>query len=350
MSYAILRRVRRASTLLLIAAVALLGCGADDSSAKRETIVTGLHVPWGIAFLPGGDALIAERTTGKIVRVDKRGRHKRTAMTVPGVDTGAGEGGLLGLAVSPRFTKDALVYAYFTSRSDNRIVRFKLGGPVHAILTGIKRHEFHNGGQIAFGPDGKLYAGVGEAGDKPLAQDKRSLNGKILRMNPDGSVPSGNPFKGTRVWSYGHRNVQGLAWDRSRRLWATEFGQDEVDEVNLIRKGRNYGWPVKEGKGSTGGGRFTNPKVTWHPTSVSSPSGAAIIGRTLYVGALQCRCVWRIPLRGTHAGRPRRTLTGYGRIRTVVKAPDGSLWVSTSNRDGRGSPRSGDDRIIRVSR
>jgi glucose/arabinose dehydrogenase len=120
--------------------------------------------------------------------------------------------------------------------------------------------------------------------------------------------------------------------------------------VNLIRKGRNYGWPVKEGKGSTDGGKYTNPKVTWHPTSISSPSGAAIIGRTLYVGALQCRCVWRIPLRGTHAGRPRRTLTGYGRIRTVAKAPDGSLWVSTSNRDGRGSPRAGDDRIIRVTR
>jgi glucose/arabinose dehydrogenase len=168
-------------------------------------------------------------------------------------------------------------------------------------------------------------------------------------MNPDGSVPSDNPFRGSRVWSYGHRNVQGLAWDRSRRLWATEFGQDRFDEVNLIRKGRNYGWPVVEGKGSTRGGRFVNPKVTWR-TSDSSPSGAAIAGRVLYVAALQGRCLWRIPLRGTRTGRPRRILTGYGRLRTVVKAPDGSLWVATSNRDGRGSPRGGDDRIIRVTR
>jgi glucose/arabinose dehydrogenase len=345
-----LRRVRSVMTLLLLAAVALLGCEAGDSSARSRTIVRGLHVPWGIAFLPGGDALIAERTTGQIVRVSKRGTRKRTVMRVPGVDTQSGEGGLLGLAVSPHYRSDGLVYAYFTSRSDNRIVRFKLGGRTHPILTGIRRHEFHNGGRIAFGPDGKLYAGVGEAGDKPLAQDRGSLNGKILRMNPDGSVPRGNPFGGSRVWSYGHRNVQGLAWDRSRRLWATEFGQNEFDEVNLIRKGRNYGWPSVEGKGSTQGGRFTNPKVTWHPTSVSSPSGAAIRGRTLYVAALQCECLWRIPLRGTHAGRPRRTLQGYGRLRTVVKAPDGSLWVATSNRDGRGNPRSGDDRIIRVTR
>lgn len=349
MLFAILRGVRRLSTLLLVAAVAVLGCGADDSSARQKTIVTGLQVPWGIAFLPGGDALIAERTTAKIVRVDKRGKHKRTVMTVPGVDTAAGEGGLLGLAVSPNYRSDGLVYAYFTSRSDNRIVRFKLGGRLDPILTGLERGLIHDGGRIAFGPDGKLYAGVGETGVESLAQDRGSQNGKILRMNADGSVPKGNPFRGSRVWSLGHRNVQGLAWDRSRRLWATEFGQNEFDEVNLIRKGRNYGWPIVEGKGSTQGGRFTNPKVTWR-TDDSSPSGAAIAGRTLYVGALQCRCVWRIPLRGTHPGKPRRILTGYGRIRTVAKAPDGSLWVSTSNRDGRGSPSAGDDRIIRLTR
>jgi glucose/arabinose dehydrogenase len=251
--------------------------------------------------------------------------------------------------VSPNYTSDRLVYAYFTSGRDNRIVRFKLGGPIQPILTGLVRGENHDGGRIAFGPDGKLYAGVGEAGISDLAQRRSSQNGKILRMNPDGSVPGDNPFRGSRVWSYGHRNVQGLAWDRSRRLWATEFGQDRFDEVNLIRKGRDYGWPVVEGKGSTRGGRFVNPKVTWR-TDESSPSGAAISGRTLYVAALRGECLWRIPLRGTRVGKPRRTLTGYGRLRTVVKAPDGSLWVATSNRDGRGSPRGGDDRIIRVTR
>ena len=149
-------------------------------------------------------------------------------------------------------------------------------------------------------------------------------------MNADGSVPRDNPFPGSRVWSLGHRNVQGLAWDRSGRLWATEFGQDRFDEVNLIRKGR-----------------FTNPLVTW-PTDESSPSGAAIARGNLYVGALQCQCVWRVPLRRARTGTPRKLLTGFGRIRTVVRAPGGALWVSTSNRDGRGSPHGGDDRIIRL--
>jgi glucose/arabinose dehydrogenase len=146
----------------------------------------------------------------------------------------------------------------------------------------------------------------------------------------------------------GHRNVQGLAWDERGRLWASEFGQNTTDEVNLIRRGRNYGWPVVEGRGDTGGGRFTNPVVTWS-TSEASPSGVAVVGTRLYVAALRGEGVWRVPLRGTSAGKPRLLLGGrYGRVRTVVKAPGGGLWVATSNRDGRGSPRSGDDRIVRV--
>jgi glucose/arabinose dehydrogenase len=316
------------------------------AAAARRTIATGLHVPWGIAFLPNGDALVSERTTGKILRIPRGGGKPRTAMVVPGVNVNAGEGGLLGLAVSPYYAIDKLVYAYFTSATDNRIVRFKLGGDLHPILTGLRAGVIHNGGRIAFGPDGKLYAGVGETGDGALAQDRGALNGKILRMNPDGSVPPGNPFKNSLVWTWGHRNVQGLAWDRSGRLWASEFGQNTFDEINLIRPGRNYGWPVVEGIGSTQGGRFTNPLVTW-PTSESSPSGVAIIGSTLYVAALQGQCVWRIPLRGSRLGTPARLLAGsYGRLRTVVPAPDGTLWVATSNRDGRGSPRPGDDRIV----
>jgi glucose/arabinose dehydrogenase len=370
--------------ILPLAALLLVACGSSDRPAAtpsasaratatasaaatasgsaapaRRTVATGLSVPWGIAFLPGGDALVSERTTGRILRIPAGGGKPREVMRVPGVDTGAGEGGLLGLAVSPRYSRDGLVYAYFTSGSDNRIVRFKLGGPVRPIVTGIVRGVLHNGGRIAFGPDGKLYAGVGETGDRGLAQDRSSLNGKILRINPDGSVPSGNPFKGSLVWSWGHRNVQGLAWDRAGRLWATEFGQNTFDEINLIRPGRNYGWPVVEGVGSTQGGKFTNPLVTW-ATSEASPSGAAIIGSTLYVGALQGECVWRVPLHGASVGKPTRMLAGrYGRIRTVVAAPERSgdepagrgtatLWVTTSNRDGRGSPRAGDDRIVAV--
>jgi glucose/arabinose dehydrogenase len=327
------------------AATATPGSTAARVPALR-TIATGLHVPWGIAFLPDGDALVAERTTGNILRIRKGGGRPQVAMRVPGVNVDEGEGGLLGLAVSPDYTSDKLVYAYFTSASDNRIVRFTLGGGLRPILTGIRSAALHDGGRIAFGPDGKLYAGVGDATDGTLAQDRGALNGKILRMNPDGSVPPDNPFKGSLVWSWGHRNVQGLAWDRSGRLWASEFGQNRFDEVNLIRPGRDYGWPVVEGIGSTQGGRFTNPLVIW-PTAESSPSGVAIIGSTLYVAALQGQCVWRIPLRGARLGTPAKLLAGrYGRLRTVVPAPDGTLWVATSNRDGRGSPRPGDDRIV----
>jgi glucose/arabinose dehydrogenase len=181
-----------------------------------------------------------------------------------------------------------------------------------------------------------------------LAQRRNTQNGKILRMNANGSVPGDNPFRGSRVWSYGHRNVQGLAWDRSRRLWATEFGQNAFDEVNLIRKGRNYGWPIVEGKGSTRGGRFVNPKITWR-TDESSPSGAAILGGSLYVGALAGQRLWKIPLHGATTGKPRALLQGrYGRLRTVVAAPGGGLWVTTSNRDGRGSPHAGDDKVLLV--
>ncbi len=344
----------RLTCAVLVAAAPLGGCGDDaappstqgGAAAGPRAIVTGLATPWSIAFLPGGDALVSERDKARILRVTPGG-HKRVVMKVPGVAPG-GEGGLLGLAVSPHYRRDRLVYAYFTSATDNRIVRFRLGGKPHAVLTGLRKGFIHNGGRIAFGPDGKLYAGVGETGNGSYAQDRSSQNGKILRMNPNGSVPRDNPFSRSRVWTYGHRNVQGLAWDRSGRLWESELGQDTFDEVNLIRKGRNYGWPVVEGRGSTHGGRFTNPKVTWH-TAEASPSGAAIARGTLYIGALRGERLLRVRLTGTHARKLSPLLVGrHGRIRAVVRAPDGSIWVSTSNRDGRGSPRPGDDRILRL--
>jgi glucose/arabinose dehydrogenase len=342
-------RVRAISVVVAVAtAAACTSTQADEAVDARSTrgVATGLQVPWGVAFLPGGCALVSERTTGRILRVSRGGR-KRVVMRLPGVDTDAGEGGLLGLAVSPGYARDGLVYAYYTSNRDNRIVRFRLGGRVRPILTGLRREFVHNGGRIAFGPDGKLYAGVGDAGSSGLAQNRGSLNGKILRMDPDGSVPAGNPFANSLVWSLGHRNVQGLAWDAEGRLWATEFGQDTFDEVNLIEPGRNYGWPEVEGRGPTGG-RFTNPVVTWR-TSEASPSGAAIRAGTLYIGALQGEAVLRVRLRGRSGAKLQPLLSGrYGRIRTVARAPDGSLWVTTSNRDGRGSPRRGDDRIVRL--
>jgi glucose/arabinose dehydrogenase len=341
--------------LLVGLALALVACGGGDAGEEvpaagrsSATVATGLAVPWGIAFLPGGDALVSERTTGRILRIPAGGGDPKLAMEVPGVDTDAGEGGLLGLAVSPGYRDDGLVYAYYTTAEDNRIARFRLGEEPRTVLAGLARGSIHNGGRIAFGPDGMLYAGVGDTGQADLAQDPGSRNGKILRLRPDGRVPDDNPDPGSPVWSLGHRNVQGLAWDDGGRLWATEFGQNEVDEVNLIRPGRNYGWPEVEGEGDTQGGRFTNPLVTW-PTSEASPSGAAVAGGALYVAALRGEAVWRVPLEGDAAGEPERLLDGrYGRMRTVVRAPGGGLWVATSNRDGRGSPRDGDDRIVRV--
>jgi glucose/arabinose dehydrogenase len=348
--------MRWSTCAIIVVCAALSACGdrgpADTAgvakaAASRTTIATDLAVPWGVAFLPDRDALVAERQSGRILRVSRSGRRKRVVMRIPGVAKAAGEGGLLGLAVSPTYARDGWVYAYFTTRSDNRIARFRLRGALQPILTGLRRGAVHNGGRIAFGPDGKLYAGVGDTGDGELAQDRGSLNGKILRLNPDGSVPSDNPIPGRAVWSYGHRNVQGLSWDANGRLWATEFGQNRVDEINLIRPGRNYGWPNVEGRGSTRGGRYVNPVVTW-ATGQASPSGSAIVAKTMYVAALQGEAVLRVRLMGTKASKLSSVLRGHGRIRTVVRAPDGTLWVSTSNRDGRGLPRDGDDRIIRL--
>jgi glucose/arabinose dehydrogenase len=348
----------RLRPLLVALLLALLAgaCGSDDGNAQQDgpgsrvdERATGLEVPWGIAWLPNRRILVSERTTGRILMLNRRGGRPREVMRIPGVDTQAGEGGLLGIAVSPRYRRNRYVYAYFTSADDNRIVRFRLGGRVRPVLTGIDRAFNHNGGRIAFGPDGMLYAGTGDAGDASSAQDRDDLNGKILRMRPNGRVPRDNPFPGSLVYSWGHRNVQGLAWDGEDRLWATEFGQNELDEVNLIQPGRNYGWPEVEGTG--GGERFVDPLVTWS-TSEASPSGAAIKGDRLYVAALRGERLWRVKLDGERtAGEPQSLYRSrFGRLRTVAIGPDGALWFTTSNTDGRGSPEDGDDRLLRVAR
>ena len=322
------------------------GTGGATSAARQgkpHQLAANLDIPWGIDFLPHGAALISERSSGRILRVPANGGGAKVVMRVPGVDHDAGEGGLLGLAISPHYRKDRLLYAYMTTTTDNRIVRFRLGGKPHVVLKGIARNTYHDGGQIAFGPDGKLYAGVGDAGDPEIAQKRRALNGKILRIKPNGGVPNSNPFKGSPVYSYGHRNVQGLAWDKRGRLWASELGQNAHDEVNLIRAGHNYGWPIVEGRGDTRGGKFTNPQVVWSPAE-ASPSGAAIRGKTLFVAALRGERLWKIPLKGRRAGKPRAKYQGrFGRLRTVAVAPDRSLWIATSNGGG-------NDRIIRIDR
>ncbi|RDI42926.1 PQQ-dependent sugar dehydrogenase [Nocardia mexicana] len=317
--------------------------GIPDLTAGEE-IARGIQVPWGLAFLPDGAALVAERNSGAILRVSP-GSAPQQVYRMPDV-VARGEGGLLGVAVPPDHAENRYVYAYFTAANDNRIVRFRLDGPPEVIFSGIAKSGNHNGGRIAFGPDGMLYAGTGDAGREDRSQDPASPNGKILRLTPDGLPAPGNPIPGSPVYSLGHRNVQGLAWDPAGRLYAAEFGQNDFDEINLIEPGRNYGWPEVEGTGDTDGGRFTNPLVTW-TTQEASPSGIAITANTLYAAALRGERLWTVPLRDGKLGEPTAELRDYGRLRTVEVAPDGSLWLTTSNTDGRGDIREGDDRILR---
>lgn len=316
--------------------------------AVGDTVVDGLNVPWGIVFLPGGDALVSQRDEGTIVRIPKDGEPRTLGQVAEARGGAGGEAGLLGLALDP--DDPSRLFAYVTTEEDNRVVSLDLSGGKLSrptpVLTGIPLGGRHHGGRMVFGADKALYVATGEAGDTRLAQDRDSLGGKVLRIDRRGRAVSGNPF-GNRVWSYGHRNIEGLAFDESGRLWASEFGDKKADELNLIRRGRNYGWPQAEG--DEGGDGLTRPVVTWG-TDDCSPGGLAITRSTAFVPALQGECLWVVPLDGRTAGMPRAIARGkHGRMRTVVVTPDGDLWVTTSNTDGRGEPKKGDDRILRVT-
>jgi glucose/arabinose dehydrogenase len=215
------------------------------------------------------------------------------------------------------------------------------------VFRGIPKGFVHNGGRIAFGPDRMLYAGTGESGDTGLSQDKDSLGGKILRLTPEGEPAPGNPFPDSPVYSYGHRNVQGLAWDARQRLFAAEFGQDTWDELNAIRPGDNYGWPEAEGRSDDSG--LHDPLAQWG-TDEASPSGIALVGGSVWMAGLRGERLWRVPLKGTEAAAdPQAFLKGrYGRLRTVVAAGSDRLWLTTSNTDGRGDVKDGDDRILEL--
>ncbi|MEV0324161.1 PQQ-dependent sugar dehydrogenase [Streptomyces sp. NPDC050658] len=328
----------------------------EKGAAKvTRTLAEGLKSPWGLAPLPGGDLLVSSRDEGTITRVDGKTGKKTELGSVPGVSPG-GEGGLMGLALSPSYASDHMVYAYFTTESDNRIARMlydekkpkgeQLGAP-DTVFKGIPKGMIHNGGRIAFGPDKMLYAGTGETGDTGLAQDKKSLGGKILRLTPDGEPAPGNPFGDSPVYSYGHRNVQGLAWDEEKRLWASEFGQDTWDELNEIKAGDNYGWPEAEGKADEDG--FHDPVAQWK-TSEASPSGVAYAEGSVWMAGLRGERLWRIPVRGVDGEpEPQAFLAEkHGRLRTVLAAGGDKLWLVTSETDSRGTPEDGDDKILEV--
>jgi glucose/arabinose dehydrogenase len=326
--------------------VAVVEVARPPRVRSTSTLAGDLEVPWGLTFLRDGSALVAQRRSGEVVLVRPDGS-TRGVGRVPGV-ADRGEGGLLGLATTPG--DPGQVFAYLTTDDDNRVVSMpfdgkRLGEP-RVLLAGIPAGSIHNGGRLAIGPDGLLYIGTGDAGERNRAQSSADLGGKILRIATDGSIPADNPDPGSPVWSRGHRNVQGLAFDSAGRLWATEFGQNRLDELNRIEAGGNYGWPVVEGRG--GGDRFVDPQAVW-PTDQASPSGLAIVDDVAVLAGLRGERLWLVPLDGGRAGEPVDALAGeHGRLRTVALAADGSLWVTTSNRDGRGVPRDADDRILRV--
>ena len=312
-------------------------------------------IPWDICFIPGQQAaLITERDHFRVSRLTVTGT-KTLVGTVPSSTTTDGEGGLMGCGLSPTWngTTDTDVFFMHTSTdggvTQNRVVKMSYNGSTLSnrtvILSGIRSSRFHNGGRIRFGPDGFLYVTTGDAQQSSLAPDLDSLNGKILRITKTGAAAPGNPF-GTRIYSYGHRNPQGLAWDSAGHLWESEFGNSTADEVNLILPGRNYGWPTCEGTCTVAG--MENPKKTFS-VSTCSCSGIAIVNDTIYMGALRGQRLWRLEINGTSIGTTTSFFNGtFGRLRSVEKIPGTSaIWIGTSNADNNGGQPDGSDRILR---
>ena len=363
------RPTRAAPVVLILGlAAALAGCSGDATNEPSAAVVTadaaevaavelsstqvveGLVSPWGLVQLADGAVLVGERDTARILRVDSR-----TAVplaTLPGVSPG-GEAGLLGLATTPEQDR---VLAYYSTDDDNRVVAMTwdgeaLGEP-ELLVSGIPGGAgYHQGGALRLGPDDLLYVSTGDNGSPEAAQDPDSLSGKILRFTTDGDPAPGNPFD-SAVYSLGHRNVEGLAFDDRGRLWASEFGENTWDELNLVEAGGNYGWPEVEGSG--GGSDYLDPVVVWR-TEDASPAGLTFWDGSLWMAALRGRTLWEVPLSpgpGAGVGEPVAHLQDrLGRLRTVATTLDGDgLLLTTSNTDGRGDPADGDDRLLRLGR
>ncbi|MET8087344.1 PQQ-dependent sugar dehydrogenase [Micromonospora sp. NPDC005237] len=331
------------------------GTCANPVCTVRQ-VTTDTDIPWGLVTLPDGTVLYNRRDAHDIIHLNPTTGAKTTVGTVPNVQSTDGEGGLLGLAISSTFASDRWLYIMHTSPSDNRIVRIKMENDrlttasEQVLLSGIRRNKFHDGGRLRFGPDGKLYASTGDAQNGAYAQDRSSLEGKVLRLNPDGSVPADNPF-GNYVWSYGHRNPQGLAFDSQGRLWEQEFGNSIMDETNLITRGGNYGWPACEGtSGTCGTAGYIAPARTY-PTAEGSCSGIAIVRDALYVACARGTRMYRAVISGSSLTNVQTYFSGtYGRLRTVEPAPDGGLWLTTTNTGDKDStPNNSNERVLHVT-
>lgn len=332
------------------------GEGAAEDVAtnapRTEIIAENLSIPWEVVFLPDGELLVTERI-GRVVLL-------KAGVTIPiaGVRH-VGEGGLLGATLHPNFTDNNYLYLYQTTEAAdglvNRVDRYTLVDATltfdRTIIDNLPGAMYHDGGRIAFGPDGYLYVTLGDAGDPDAAQDSRSLAGSILRYTDEGTIPEDNPF-GNAVYSYGHRNAQGLAWDSTGVLWSSEHGRSGIrsgyDEINRIAMGANYGWPVVEGD-ETGADfilpvRHSGADTTWAPGGLAHHDGY------LYMPGLRGETLYRATLSGAEISGWDEFFVGeYGRLRTISVGSDGLLYLTTSNRDGRGSPASNDDVIIRIN-
>ncbi len=357
--------LRRCVPVVLLA-LALAACGDDpanepnpdtrtgdpdagaDAAPQVAELLTGLDVPWGLAPLDDGSLLVSSRDTAEILLVPPGGEPEVVG-ALDGVRA-EGESGLLGLALT---ADESALYAYSTGDSENTVARMtwdgaRLGEP-EVVVDGIPGGaSFHQGGGLVVGPDDLLYVATGDNGVPEDAQDRDSLSGKVLRYTLDGEPAPDNPFD-SPVLSYGHRNVEGLVFDDTGRLWAAEFGQDRFDELNLVEPGQNYGWPEVEGTG--GGDEYVDPQAVWS-TDDASPSGIGFWDGSLWLAGLGGERLWEVPVEADGAGEPVARLAGeYGRLRNAVATADGSaLWVVTSNTDGRGEPDADDDRLLELTR
>jgi glucose/arabinose dehydrogenase len=353
-----LRQVRTA--LLVAAALAAAAPGAASAAVRVDTVATGLQIPWDIAFMPDRRALVTERP-GRVRLLGRRGRLQRAPVAFVPVSA-RGEGGLLGLALDPRFATNRRVYLYFTTASGMKLERWRWRRSrlvrETTLVDDIEAGPVHDSGRIAFGPDARLYVSTGDAGRPELAQDPQSLNGKFLALTPAQYRGSGRVRPD--IVATGLRNSQGFDWQPGTgRLIANDHGPtgfdgpEGYDEVNHIVAGHNYGWPFVIGS-ETDGGRFDAP-LRVYPNAIA-PSGATFVSRRgsrwrgdYVLAALRARQLRRLVLRGDRVVGEQALLTGrYGRLRTVVEGPRGDLYVLTSNRDGRGVPTAADDRILRV--
>lgn len=325
--------------------------GTQEATSTTQIVTQNLRIPWEIAFLPNNEMLITERP-GNLLKIGA----DKSVIKIEGVRP-VGEGGLQGMALHPDFERNNFIYLYLTTQNDgrliNQVLRYTLNNKNledrKIILDNIPASKYHDGGRIAFGPDKKLYIATGDAEQDTRAQDISYLGGKILRVNDDGSMPSDNPFSDSPIYSYGHRNPQGLAWDSHGKLWATEHGRSiplsGYDELNQIEAGKNYGWPIIQGSETKAG--MMSPVINSGANTTWAPAGMLHYEGRLFFTGLRGEALYEFdPVTNRLTSHLFRE---FGRLRAVVLGPDGWFYISTSNTDGRGKPHPEDDIIIKIN-